>query len=264
MIDDCGSDSTNVVINDFINNFPQVNFRYVRNNVRRGSPYCRMIGYEYAINDLILFGEDDVYLEENYCSVLFNKIFSTCASIVSGRIIYLQKNESIHNSLKRFKFGSSNRNYFNKYSFSINLDSYFLNDQYVPFTHAIFLTKKKYLNKYKYDTFYSKGNCFREETDFQFNIFLNNHDILVTNNTHCFHMHKHDVSVGGQRINRFLIIFWNIYYTNYFFKKYYRNAKEKLSLPYNRYVGILIFSLIQLNVYLLQPIKTRFLRIIYL
>jgi len=50
------------------------------------------------------------------------------------------------------------------------------------------------------DTFYSRGNGFREENDIQAKIHINGGKIIMTNDTHSVHMHPSEVQTGGQRV----------------------------------------------------------------
>jgi len=109
------------------------------------------------------------------------------------------------------------------------------------------LTKKELLQKYPYDTYYATGNAFREESDFQVNAFLNGENIIVTNDTHCMHLHPRDARVGGHHIPIFKSAWYKIYYTHYFFKKYYRQLRKKMQLPYPRWIAIIIYVLTQIN-----------------
>ena len=221
-VDDYGDDNTKEVIENISKEYPQIDTKYIRHDKQKGASAGRITGYTNATNEYILFGEDDAFLEDNYTEVLLNKLqIKDDIGLVSGRIIYKLFNELNSESEKRFGFGIEKKAVFNKYHFGNNINAYFEGDIELPMTHALFLTKKSLLEKFGYDPFYSKGNGYREESDFQINAFVDCYKIVCTNDTHCYHMSRQEVQRGGQRVNRFKQFYWNIYFTNYFYNKYF-------------------------------------------
>lgn len=253
-VDDCSDDNTKKTIEEIAKKYHNIDTIYIRHDAKKGAAACRISGYSIASNDYILFGEDDALLESNYTEVLLHKLTNQPQiGIISGRIIYLASNETTVDALKRFEFGIEQKPYFDKHSFIFNKDAIFKGDLAVPFTHALFMTKKKLLKKFKYDPFYCKGNGYREETDFQLNVFVHGYAVLVTNDTHCFHLHPSDASTGGQTKSRLHRLFWNIYYTSYMYDKYFSQLKKQLSINYSKPIAKLIFASIQLYQLVLKP-----------
>ncbi|MBT5492085.1 glycosyltransferase [bacterium] len=255
-VDDSGDDNTKEVIDDISKNYPKIITKYIRHEKRKGASAGRITGYTNASNDYILFGEDDAYLEKNYTDLLLNKIvLDNTIGLVSGRIIYKLFNERNEESEKRFGFGIEKKEAFDKYHFGNNINAYFESDIELPMTHALFLTKKSLLEKFGYDPFYSKGNGYREESDFQINAFVNGYKIVCTNDTHCYHMSRQEVQKGGQRVNRFKQLYWNIYFTNYFYNKYFNKLKDKLNITYSKNTAIVFFSFSMFTILFINPIK---------
>lgn len=255
-VDDCGEDNTKEVIDKISKNYPNIITKYIRHEIRKGAAAGRITGYENTNNDYIMFGEDDAYLGKNYTVILLKKIESdNTIGLISGRIIYKLFNETNEESEKRFGFGIEKKEVFNKYHFGNNINAYFEGDIELPITHALFLTKKSLLEKFGYDPFYSQGNGYREESDFQINAFENEYKIICTNETHCYHMSKQEVQIGGQRINRFKQLYWNIYFTNYFYNKYFNKFKHKLNITYGKNTAIVIFSFSMFKILFINPIK---------
>lgn len=253
-VDDCSEDNTKEVIDNISNRYNTISTVYVKHDERKGAAASRITGYKLAKNEYILFGEDDAFLSPDYTEILFSKFTTmTGLGIISGRIIYLENKENQNSAIKRFGYGKINKPYFNKYSFSFNKDAVFTDDLIVPFTHALFLTKKNHLEVLKYDPFYCKGNGFREETDFQINAFVNGWSILVTNDTHCFHLHPSEAKTGGQRINRFHRLYWNTYYTAYMYDKYFDLLKKRLNIKYPKVIAKFIFATIQFYQLIARP-----------
>jgi glycosyltransferase involved in cell wall biosynthesis len=244
IVDDGSSDNTKEVIETFAKKFPKINTKYFRHEKRKGAAAARIMGYRNANNKYILFGEDDAYLENNYTEVLLEKIQKdNKIGIVSGRIIYKLPYEANEEALKRFGYGYEKKEPFDVKHFGININAYFKGDIELPLTHALILTRKSLLEKFSYDDYYSKGNGYREESDYQVNLFINGYKIICTNDTHCFHLSREEVKIGGQRINRFKQLYYNIYYTKYFYDKYYDKVKLLLELKCNKNIALILFSI---------------------
>lgn len=252
-IDDAGTDETPEVIDHFQKKYPDIKVIYHRNESRSGASFGRWKGVSLSSNQFILFCDDDEFLGPNYADVCRKKIVEGKADIVSGRHFYRNVGENYLDAIKRFKFGLNHGKIFGKVRFKIYTDSIFLQDLQVPFTHGIFLTTKNLLQAYPIDPFYSKGNGFREESDFQVNAYVNGCKILITNDCHCVHMNMKEVRTGGQRVSRIARYFWCIYYTNYFLKKYFKQLKIKLNLPYNLPVAITIYAMAEFYDFFLRP-----------
>lgn len=253
-VDDCGEDNTKEVIEKISKNYPNVNTKYICHETRKGASASRITGYTKAMNEYVLFGEDDAFLESNYTEVILAKLKSTPKiGLVSGRIIYMLPQESVPDSLQRFGIGFESKPYLDKNTFTYNKNAKIAGDFSVPFTHALFMTTKKLLEEFSYDPFYGQGNGYREETDFQLNAFVHGYEILVTNDTHCCHLHTADVPSGGQRSSRFRQLYWNIFYTGYMYDKYYDLFKQPLGLKYPKLIAKLIFSIAQFNLLFVRP-----------
>lgn len=246
IVDDCGDDGTAEFAAELTETFPYIQTVYVRHPVRQGAAAARVSGYTAARNEFILFGEDDAWLDENYTSTLMGKLRNDPnISIISGRIIYLMPGESADQGRNRFGNGVRKEPYLNSYLMCFNKNCRFDGDVEVPFTHALFLTRKDLLQHYQYDPYYGKGNGFREETDFQLNVFTSNLKLKVTSDTYCYHMHRADVPRGGQRTSRIGQLYWNIYYTNYMYDKYFEKLRHLLGISYSKNTAKLFFALYQ-------------------
>ncbi|MRS01737.1 glycosyltransferase family 2 protein [bacterium] len=254
IVDDCGDDETEHLAAEFRESFPDIQTLYVRHPVRRGAAAARISGYTIANNEFILFGEDDAWLDDNYTSILIEKLRDDpTLAIVSGRIIYLRPGEDPAQARIRFGNGLRDEPYLNSYHMSFNKDCRFIGDIEVPFTHALFLTRKNILQHYKYDPFYDKGNGFREETDYQLNVFTSGLRLKVTCNTYCYHMHREDIPTGGQRITRLGQLYWNIFYTSYMYDKYFEKLRHIFGIRYSKNTAKIIFASHQFYNLFLSP-----------
>ncbi|MDO9183222.1 MAG: glycosyltransferase family 2 protein [Bacteriovorax sp.] len=252
-VDDCSTDNTKEVIEQFKNKYPKIITTYLRNSEKSGASFSRLKGVNAASSEYILFCDDDEFMELNYTKVCLRKLQNREGDIISGRHFYRNPNENISKAIERFGIGISNAAVFGKIRFKVYTDAKFTGDMKVPFTHGIFMTTKKLLNQFQIDPFYSKGNGFREESDFQLNAFLNDHIILMTNETHCVHMNMSEVRTGGQRVNRLKRFWYNIYYTHYFLRKYYPKLQKKILISYSLKSAITLYTIAEFYDFFIRP-----------
>lgn len=252
-VDDASTDETREVVEAFDKKYSNIKTLYFRNEINRGASYGRKLGYESSTNEYVMYCDDDEFLGPGYAKTCLEKLKSSGADVVSGRHFYRNPGESFSDSINRFGDGLLSENVFDKLRFQIRTDAIHSEDVEVPFTHAIFLTRKDLLKKYSFDTFYSKGNGFREESDFQMNLFCHGGKILVTNDVHCVHMHLSEVKSGGQRVNRLKRFYWTIFYTNYFLDKYFDICKDKLEIRYTKGIAKILYFFITSYTFFLRP-----------
>ncbi|MCE5212400.1 MAG: glycosyltransferase family 2 protein [Deltaproteobacteria bacterium] len=255
IVDDGGSDDTAAVVDEFSRKYLQIKTIYLKNEKRKGAPYSRRRGLLAAQGEFVLFGDDDDFLEDNYTEVCLNKLKSLSADIVSGRHFYRNPAESVAEAIARFGQGSINVPPFDFRLFHINMEAKFQGDAELPFTHAIFVVRRSFLLSHEIDTFYRWGNGFREESDVQAKIYINGGRIIMTNETHSVHMHSSEVISGGQRVGRYAYLFWSIFYTAYFFKKYYRPVMERQGKNESCVKGVAIYFVMVLYLFIAQPLS---------
>ena len=252
-IDDHGDDDTAAVVGELAQRHPQIACQVVRNPERCGASQSRNIGAVQAANEYVLFCDDDEYLEPGYARICRDKLEALGAGAVSGRRVYMLDGETPEEALRRFGQGLRRARPFNRILCEIANGARFAGDLRMPFTNAIILTRKSLLLRYPFDGHYAKGNGYREETDFQMNLFVNGHDIYVTNDCHSIHLPMSQVRTGGQRVRRFDRIYWSIRYTKYFFDKYYDRyaARERIAVP--KLVALPLYAFYAVYRELLRP-----------
>jgi glycosyltransferase involved in cell wall biosynthesis len=257
-VDDGGADDTHQVVADLANRFPNVHARVLRNDRRMGAAYSRIRGYESAINEYILYSDDDIYLESGYAAACLAKMEATGASIVSGRrAVFKRADQSPEEAIAAFGNGLSSLSPFRALVCEFREDARFDGDISLPLTNPVILTRKSLLQELSYDPFYAKGNGFREESDFQMHAFVKGHTILVTNDAHCVELSRQENPSGGNRVNHFTRLFWNIYYTNYFYRKYFDRYARRIGLPIERRTAIVIFAFYQCHALFSRPLLRR-------
>jgi glycosyltransferase involved in cell wall biosynthesis len=253
-VSDAGDDDTPAVIADVARQFPDKVSRMLRNETRLGASQSRNVGVAASTNEFILFCDDDEYLETGYAKILLQKLQALDAGAVSGRRIYLTPGESKQNALQRFGTGIGTSKTFRPLVCEYVNGAKFAGDISIPITNAIILTKKSLLQQFPFDDYYARGNGYREETDFQMNLFVHGFDIQVTNDCHSFHLPLSEVRTGGQRTRPLKRLYWSIFYTHYFFGKYYERYARRMGLRSPRWVALLGFAIFAVYRETLRPI----------
>jgi glycosyltransferase involved in cell wall biosynthesis len=253
-VSDAGDDDTPAVLAEIARRFPQKSLRILRNENRLGASQSRNIGVAASTNELILFCDDDEYLEAGYARTLLEKLQAPNVGAISGRRIYLLPDETQSEALRRFGAGFSDVNPFRALICEYVNGAKFTGDRAIPVTNAIILTRKSLLLEFPFDDHYARGNGYREETDFQMNLFVNGFDIRVTNDCHSFHLPLSEVRTGGQRTSRLKRLYWSIYYTRYFFGKYYERYARRIGLRLPRWFALAAFAIFSVYRETLRPL----------
>lgn len=250
---DGGSDDSEQILRDIAASFPEKRLVIHKNEARQGQCASRNIGVSLASFDYILFCDDDEYLESDYARICYDKFKAARnPGIVTGRRVYMRAGETTEEALMRFGNGQHNAPpYIPLFCEYIN-SARFQGDIIMPLSNAIMLTTKELLSRFPFDPYYSKGNGYREETDFQLNLFTHGYDIIVTNDCHSIHLPPEETRTGGQRINRWKRIYWNTHYTGYLFDKYYEE--------YARRTGMKVPKAVAKNAYTLYAVYKEILR----
>lgn len=252
-VSDAGQDDTESVIAECAARYPQVTTKFLRNPKRRGAAASRNAGVAQASNDYILFCDDDEYLEKDYARTCLHKLVSQQTGAVSGRHVYLKEGETPEQALIRFGDGLFGTAPFRLLICEHVNAARYHGDIRLPITSAVILTHKYLLERFPYDNFYARGNGYREESDYQMNLFVNGYDIIVTNECHSFHLPMSQVRTGGQRTQCWKRVYWSIYYTRYFYSKYYESYANRAGLRAPAWLAVAVFSLFAIYRETLQP-----------
>ena len=250
---DEGEDETPAIVEEIARRYPLVRVEIIRNETRQGASQSRNIGVAHATNDFILFCDDDEYLEAGYARTCLEKLQGLGAGAVSGRRVYMLGGETPDQALSRFGDGLRRSVPFHRTICEYVNGARFAGDLKLPFTNAIILTRRDLLRRFPFDAFYAKGNGYREETDYQMNLFTNGFDIYVTNACHSIHLPMSEVRTGGQRTRPFKRIYWSIYYTRYFFDKYFDSYAARVRLSVPKHAALALFAVFAIYRELLRP-----------
>jgi glycosyltransferase involved in cell wall biosynthesis len=252
-VSDAGSDDSETIVRHCGERFPHVVTRFVRNTERHGASYSRNVGVNCATNNFVLFCDDDEYLEAAYASICLKKLIARNAGAVSGRRVYMREGETPEQALHRFGHGIRRGSPFRALICEYVNAARFEGDIQLPITNAIILTTKHLLQRFPYDHFYARGNGYREESDYQMNLFVHGYDIVVTNDCHSIHLPMSQVRSGGQRTNPWKRIYWSIFYTRYFFEKYYARYAQRAGIKWPKWSAIGVFALFAVYRETLRP-----------
>jgi glycosyltransferase involved in cell wall biosynthesis len=225
----------------------------LRNAQRRGASQSRNIGAQACSNEYVLFCDDDEYLEPGYARTCLAKLVRLGAAAVSGRRVYMQVGESAGEALRRFGTGLRTSVPFHPVLCEIVNGARFEGDRRQPITNAVILTRRSDLMDFPFDAEYARGNGYREESDYQMNLFVHGHDIWVTNDCHSLHLPMSQVRTGGQRTQAWRRIYWSIHYTRYFFGKYYEAYAARLQLRTPRALALAAFAVFCVYRELVRP-----------
>src|SRR5580693_6481007 len=104
-VSDAGDDDTPAVLTEIGRRFPQKTLRILRNETRLGASQSRNVGVAASTNDMILFCDDDEYLEAGYARTLLKKLQASNLGAISGRNVYMLSGETEAQALRRFGMG---------------------------------------------------------------------------------------------------------------------------------------------------------------
>lgn len=252
-VSDAGDDDTAGLVQRLGKDCPQTRTVFLRNPSRMGASASRNAGVAQAQNEYILFCDDDESLEPGYARICLEILKTPGVGAVSGRRIYLEPGQTHAQALAHFGFGVRATAPFRRLICEYVNAARFPGDIRLPLTNAVILTRAALLKDFPFDVAYSRGNGYREESDYQMNLFVNGYDIAVTNACHSFHLPMSQVATGGQRTGRWRRFYWSVRYTRYFFGKYYDAYARRVGLTSPRWLALAAFTLFALYRETLRP-----------
>jgi glycosyltransferase involved in cell wall biosynthesis len=239
---DAGSDDTATVVDSIAGQFPGIRTKIIRNPARVGASQSRNLGVAEATNAFVLFCDDDEYLEPGYAQTCLRKLLESESGAVSGRRVYMLEHETSDQAVRRFGGGMRNAKPFRPLLCEYVNGAKFAGDIRLPFTNAVIMTHRSLLLRFPFDPHYARGNGYREETDYQMNLFVHGYSILVTNDVHSVHLHASRIRRGGQVVPRWRRVYWSVHYTRYFYRKYYAAYAARIGLSWPRWMAVAAFA----------------------
>jgi len=204
VIDDGGTDGTSQRVAELARS-ARIPVDVIRHETRRGQPAARRTGIAAASTEWVLFGEDDVWLADDYCATLLSEASELGASVIAGRLVTARVPGKFSRELLIDPpSGPRDASYiFDLSSMDADFSARTEGPIPAPFVHSIALIRRDLFDSVSFDTWYS-GNSWREETDF----YLAANELgargFFTPATVCFHLRGPICASGGQRINRFV------------------------------------------------------------
>jgi glycosyltransferase involved in cell wall biosynthesis len=250
---DAASDDTHTMVDGLAREFSDVSVKIVTNSARVGASQSRNLGVAEASNDFILFCDDDEYLESGYAQTCLRKLLQTGSAAVSGRRVYMLGDETPGDAVRRFGNGLRRSKPFRAVLCEYVNGATFDGDIELPVTNAIILTRRDLLRRFPFDAHYARGNGYREETDYQMNLFVHGYRVLVTNDVHSIHLTPTQIGGGGQSVPRWSRVYWSVHYTRYFYTKYYHLYSAQMGLRTPRSLALGAFAVFAVYRTYLRP-----------
>lgn len=230
VVDDGSTDGTSEQVRELGRNSP---FRVdvIRNERQLGQPASRMTGIAAADTEWVLFGEDDVWLAEDYCGTLLREAGELGASIIAGRIVTALVPGSFDESYLLDPPSPVRRleEVFDMDTMDARFGERLAGPAPAPFLHSIALIRREIFDKVKFDAWYA-GNSWREETDFYLAAAAAGAKVYFTPSTVCFHLRGPISAVGGQRVNRLWFEYLAWRNTRYLVSKHWPWLKQRHGL----------------------------------
>ena len=232
IINDGSTDNTREVLEHLIEH-SSIPVKVIHHPWKKGQQVSRMDGIAQADTKWVLFGEDDVWLEQDYINTLFTKAEELGANIIAGRILTVT---GINNKFDPANICDSEAPYmdniFDVKRFIAHFDARTTNPLRAPFLHTIALIDSSVFTKVRFDKRY-RGTAHREETDFYLTANAAGFSVFWTPATLCYHLRGPISVTGGQRgkkLNWIKIEFWGYINTWMLVKKHWHYLNEKYGL----------------------------------
>jgi glycosyltransferase involved in cell wall biosynthesis len=252
IVNDASTDDTKEMIIQ-LSGKSHIPLRLINNPHRKGQQSCRHIAVSKAETDYVLFGEDDVWLNPDYCQVLLSEMKESSADMIAGKLIdkavgvNINVSDFVDSQEKAVQEICDMNNFigcFNVCSGRVIT---------VPFLHTVALIKKSVFKRIGFDPWY-KGGAQREETDFYISANSLGCKVCFSPNTACFHLRGKLSVSGGNRISRVAVEYYLFVNTWHMLAKHWQYLKRS----YN-FKGPVIFWMIR---YFLRRQHNQFKRII--
>ncbi len=201
-----------------------------RNKIHIGAQLTKREAVKHVFTQFVLFGEDDVWLEKDYCNILLNELNVLNADVIGGRLIDLKIEKDSDFTQKILIEDTQPASLVEKIYDNRKIDAKYGSNFAEPFPvfhlHAIALFKHKDIIDCLFDSYYSTGNGYREETEMYINLSKQKKKIFITPSTKCYHLRGYMNKSGGARINRLSVEYFNLKNTWYLIKKHWIFLRE--------------------------------------
>lgn len=206
IVDDGSADNTAEVVREFQRN-SRVRIFFLQNKGRMGQQASRHVAIDASTSEWVMFGEDDVWLAEDYCRNLVAEAGRVGADILAGRLVTALVGEDFSHLDLDPHVNDRRGPVCDMRNFVADFDACPIGTVPVPFVHTIALIRREIFGGIGFDEWY-KGGAQREETDFYLTAVERGYKVCFTPKTTCYHLRGPICSSGGQRINRLLVEYY--------------------------------------------------------
>lgn len=238
VVDDGSTDGTSEAVHRW-SRASKANVRVIRNLRQLGQPQSRRIGLAAVTSQWVLFGEDDVWLDADYCAMLLRDAAALNATIVAGRLVTARIPGDFSEELLVDPLSApvDPQLVFNLESMDADFSARTNYPVRAPFLHSIALIRRDVFDRVSFDSWY-EGNSWREETDFYLSANAAGDQAWFSPNALCFHLRGPICSTGGQRINRLAYEYLAWRNTKYLVSKHwnYLRARHGMSGSVTRWM----------------------------
>ncbi len=170
---------------------------------RRGQQAARRTGIAAAETDWVLFGEDDVWLDSEYPSILLREAGLLGADIIAGRLVPVRVPGAFSADLIRDRGAgrSGPGRVFDMRNLAADYARPLPEPIPAPHLHSISLIKRSLFSRVCFDSYYAGSGQF-EETDLYLSATAAGAKMFLTPRTVCYHLRGPLCASGGQRVNR--------------------------------------------------------------
>lgn len=225
IVNDGSTDNTDEIVRSLIPKSTKT-IKLINHPVRLGQQQSRHDAVAAATSKWVLFGEDDVWLDSDYCSKLLSQAVDLCADAIAGRLLTALVPSEFSPDLLFDCRPRLEGSLYDLSDFSSKFDSCTPAPVLVPFLHSIALIRRELFSVVSFDPWY-KGNAHREETDFYLSLNSMGYRVYFTPDAHCFHLRGPISASGGQRINRVALEYWHIFNTWHMVAKHWGYLKGR-------------------------------------
>jgi glycosyltransferase involved in cell wall biosynthesis len=199
---------------EFLGQYPNV--EVIRDYSIKSAIEAKLKYISLVESEFILFGEDDAYLSGDYINKLISN-FDPDTAIISGEIVYLNSDNQTYSLTNNLPY--------NHRILRINPNTNIVSVQLTLFTHAIYLTKKEFLENLKSCELsqFQSGNGFREESITQVEIAnQNSKNVKVIPDCRVYHLNYSSTMLKTSRKGFFVRVFYvlrnNLIFTQRLYK----------------------------------------------
>ncbi|MCX7716609.1 MAG: glycosyltransferase family 2 protein [Endomicrobia bacterium] len=237
IVDDGSTDNTPSIVAQLQKILP---IKYIKKKfLKRNLPSARNYGVKNVKNELILMGEDDVFLPQETLKKMISIFENNCMDGLCIKVVYLHNMKDLQQIQQNKEV-----NFFSPKT----LEDLFM-------LKSVSLLKKEIFGKVHYDYTYI-GSSYREETDFYLRAIMKGFKVFYTKDIVCFNLPRDMVYSGGEwDFNPFYYELTCVYNNFRFFYKHKNVLKKKFGWDKNIFYENFKFVLQRIRILITKVIQ---------